>query len=216
MKKILIIDEDHKSLCYLADAAKFTFIDSDIIQSSCLTSIDKLLKLSLYHLILIGINSNNQNKMLYFSKIRSQQPNAMIVAVSAYEQLNDILSTLRLGADGYILKTESYTNLINILRNSESGIPPMSPMVTRKIILSFRQIKPVQYIKKLTQRENEVLVQLSKGLSNKGIANELGISAYTVADHVKSLFTKLKVKNRAETIAFAISNHDADNIYHVN
>jgi DNA-binding NarL/FixJ family response regulator len=212
-KKVLIIDSDQASLNKLIDATQFALRDRQIIHFSTLIGLDKVLTSHQFDLVIVGINQINDKKFEQIKAIKISQSNAMIVVASKFEQIDQIITGLKQGIDGYILKNEPYASLVKIIRETEQGIPPMSPLVTRKIILSFYQPAPTKVTtkSKLTNREHQVLQKLGQGCSNKAIAEALGISAYTVADYVKSIYAKLKLKSRAQAIRYYMNNEQFKN-----
>jgi DNA-binding NarL/FixJ family response regulator len=210
-KKILIIDGDQASLNKLIDATQFALRDAQIIHFSTLIGLNKVLISHQFDLVIVGINQINDKKFEQIKSIKVNQSNAMIVIASKFEQIDQIIAGLKQGVDGYILKNEPYASLVKIIRETEQGIPPMSPLVTRKIILSFYKPRPVTTSDKLTNREQQVLQKLGQGNSNKAIAEALGISVYTVGDYVKSIYAKLELKNRAEAIRYYMKTEPHDN-----
>jgi DNA-binding NarL/FixJ family response regulator len=103
--------------------------------------------------------------------------------------------------DGYIInvkdKSEFIYNIENILRGKK--------VFESDLIENIVQNKYISNMKLLTKREHEVLEEMSKGLNNKEIANNLYITEYTVKKHVSNIFSKLGFKNRQEAI-ISISN----------
>ena len=112
-----------------------------------------------------------------------------------------IFEALSLGASGYILKNSTMLEIKNAIVEVIAGGAPMSPFIARKVISSFRsqQINtPKEYY--LTNREQEVLSLLSKGLLYKEIANQLSITHSTVKKHIRNIYEKLHVQNKVEAI----------------
>jgi DNA-binding NarL/FixJ family response regulator len=210
-KKILIIDSDQESLNKLIDATQFALRDGQIIHFSTLIGLDKVLVSHQFNLVIVGINQINDKKFEQIKAIKISQSKAMIVIASKFEKIDQIITGLKQGVDGYILKNEPYASLVKIIRETEQGIPPMSPLVTRKIILSFYQPNPSTTKSILTNRERQVLRQIGQGCSNKAAADALGISVYTVGDYVKSVYAKLKLRNRGEAIRYYMKHEQRNN-----
>ena len=87
------------------------------------------------------------------------------------------------------------------------GGAPMTSEIARRVVESFRRASrlPRQTIH-LSAREEEVLILLSKGYSNKEIAEQLSISAETVGSHLKHIYEKMHVRSRAEAVAHYMTN----------
>lgn len=104
-----------------------------------------------------------------------------------------------MGASGYLLKDTNPADLLVHIREVFEGGSPMSSQIARRIINSFRIIE-----NPLSDRETEVLKNLSKGFNYKEIAEEMYLSPHTVKTHIKNIYGKLHVNNRAEAIYKAI------------
>ena len=82
----------------------------------------------------------------------------------------------------------------------------MSPGIARKVMESFQPKKRLAKFETLTPRQNEILEALVDGLSYKMIADKFDISEYTANDHIKAIYRKLQVNNKAEAIGLALGN----------
>lgn len=122
----------------------------------------------------------------------------------------DLVESLRSGAQGYLLKDMEPDQLVAALRDIVAGktvvAPDLAPVLAR--VIQGESIVPVQGspFSKLTPRENEILVLLAEGQSNKVIARNLGISDGTVKLHVKSILRKLGVHSRVEAAVIAVEH----------
>lgn len=103
--------------------------------------------------------------------------------------------------DGYIINVKDKSEFIYNIENILSG----KKVFESDLIENIVQNKYISNMKLLTKREHEVLEEMSKGLNNKEIANNLYITEYTVKKHVSNIFSKLGFKNRQEAI-ISISN----------
>src|SRR6185369_8624005 len=129
--------------------------------------------------------------------IRREFPQARIVVLSAYKGDEDIYQALHAGAITYLLKETLGDDLAPIIREVHAGGGPIPPHVARK--LADRLTQPM-----LTPRELDVLRLMTKGLRNKEIGAELGISEQTTQGHIKSIFSKLNVHDRTEAVTVAL------------
>jgi DNA-binding NarL/FixJ family response regulator len=122
---------------------------------------------------------------------------------TVYEEDEKIFEALSAGASGYILKKTAPAKLLESIRELYQGGAPMSSQIARKVVAAF-QNKPASSegsgLDQLTNREKEILEQLSKGLMYKEIAAQLFLSAETVRKHVYHIYEKLHVSNRVEAV----------------
>ena len=125
---------------------------------------------------------------------------------TVYEEDEKIFEALSAGASGYILKKTAPSRLLESIRELYQGGAPMSSQIARKVVAAFQQKnsastnKDQDKLDDLSQREKEILAQLSKGLMYKEIAAELFISSETVRKHVYHIYEKLHVTNRIEAV----------------
>ncbi len=101
---------------------------------------------------------------------------------------------------GYLLKSSSRDQILAALEDLSKGGSPMSPYIARKVIASFQQPKEKKLSQLLSDREQEVLQHLSRGLIYKEIGEKLFISHETVKQHIKKIYNKLHVQNKIEAL----------------
>ncbi|HVZ22239.1 MAG TPA: response regulator transcription factor [Vicinamibacterales bacterium] len=130
-------------------------------------------------------------------EIRKHDPNARIIVLTMYVGDEDIHQALAAGATTYLLKEALPDELVRTVRDVYAGEHPLQDDVRAK--LDERAGQPA-----LTPREVEVLELISRGMRNKVIATELGITETTVAVHIKNIFAKLKVNERTAAVHVAI------------
>ena len=139
--------------------------------------------------------------------IYERHPEVKILALSSYQEEENVQEMMRAGAVGYILKNSSLEELVNSIRAVQSGKAVFSAEVTHALFAP--KIAPVEAHEDygLSSRELEVLVQMIKGSSNKQIAQTLAISEATVKFHVRGILAKLNVSGRVEAVAFAVEKN---------
>jgi DNA-binding NarL/FixJ family response regulator len=115
--------------------------------------------------------------------------------------------SLEAGASGFLLKRTRAEDIIEAVRVAVEGDALPVPALTRPLIQKFAEINAAPFHKRsvrtLTEREVEVLELIAQGLSNAEIAQQLAISLDTVKSHVKHVFTKLEVRDRAQAVIAA-------------
>lgn len=129
--------------------------------------------------------------------LRKEFPAARIIVLTTFDLDEDIFRATQSGAQAYLLKDTPQDELIATIRAVHDGKATLSQRVAER--LAARRQRP-----DLSQRELDVLQQLAKGRTNKEIAIHLFISEDTVKSHIKSLFSKLDVKDRTEAVIIAL------------
>ena len=136
------------------------------------------------------------------ARLKSLLPDSKIVILTASDDDELVFLALEAGADGYLLKRTQPEHLRAALLVVLSGGAPMTSEIARRVIESFRQKGHTRdEAVRLTLREEETLGLLSKGYSNKEIADQLGLGIETVRTHLKHIYEKLHVRSRAEAVA---------------
>jgi DNA-binding NarL/FixJ family response regulator len=168
------------------------------------TAIESLPKIK-PDVVLMDINLGSAESGIDCVKIlKPQMPATNFMMCTVYEEDEKIFEALSAGASGYILKKTAPGKLLEAIRELYQGGAPMSSQIARKVVAAF-QNKPVtseagEGLDELTNREKEILEQLSKGLMYKEIAAQLYLSAETVRKHVYHIYEKLHVTNRVEAV----------------
>ena len=172
-----------------------------------LEAIEKALELK-PDVILMDIFMPHANGLEALAAIRQKLADARVLILTISEREEDLFEALRFGAEGYLLKSATITEVVEAVRRTASGEAMLSPNIATKLVAEFnnRTHKPA-----LSSREAEVLRLLGDGLTNTEIAGRLFISESTVRTHSRRLLDKLHLKNRAEAIAYAARQHLTSN-----
>jgi DNA-binding NarL/FixJ family response regulator len=135
------------------------------------------------------------------ARLKVLQPELRIVILTAMNDEELVFMALEAGADGYLLKRTKPSELRAALLDVLGGGAPMTSEIARRVIESFRlKAKTRDESLSLSVREEQILVLLSKGYSNKMVADNLKISVDTVCHHLKHVFDKLHVSSRTEAV----------------
>ncbi len=158
---------------------------------------------------ILDIRMPKLNGIEVVRQMKEYCPNTKALMFTAYDDDDDyILALMEAGAYGYLLKTAQASDLIESIHIVYSGEFVLHPAIAAKVARLWAQ--QVASNKKgpgeqLSPRELEVLRLTVKGLRNKAIANNLGISVRTIEGHFNSIFAKLSVSSRIEAVLCAIS-----------
>ena len=139
-------------------------------------------------------------------RLREAAPAASVVVLTASEDDDNLLSAIRLGAAGYLLKNEPPERIVQFLHGVANGEAALSGAVARRLLDQVREgghrhgVVPQSIADLLSARELEVLLLLDQHLGTDEIAERLFISEHTVRSHVKNLLAKLGVSSRREAL----------------
>ena len=146
------------------------------------------------------------------ARLKELLPETQIIILTAMDDQELVFMALEAGADGYLLKRTKPSELRSALLNVANGGVPMTSQIARRVIESFRRKskKAIDDSARLTTREEQILLQLSQGYSNKQIADKLGVSIDTVCSHLKHVFGKLHVSSRTEAVVRYMASKSQD------
>jgi DNA-binding NarL/FixJ family response regulator len=155
--------------------------------------------------VLMDINLGSEETGIDCVRILKQKlPSTNFMMCTVYEEDEKIFQALTAGASGYILKKTAPARMLEAIRELYEGGAPMSSQIARKVVAAFQNKTAAAdesgELEVLSNREKEILEQLSKGLMYKEIASELGISSETVRKHVYHIYEKLHVTNRIAAV----------------
>jgi two-component system, NarL family, response regulator LiaR len=135
-------------------------------------------------------------------EIRKQAPSARVIVLTSFTDDEKLLAAVRAGAAGYLLKTAPPQEVVRAVRAAYAGDAVVDPAAAGRLLhaLSVGPREP----QPLTPREHEVLELIGRGLPNKQIARELGLSEKTVKTHVGRILAKLGVTDRTQAALLAV------------
>jgi DNA-binding NarL/FixJ family response regulator len=138
----------------------------------------------------------------------ADQRSVRVIILTTFELDEYVYDALRAGASGFLLKRIRPEELVEAIRVVSRGEALLAPSVTRRLIAHFAQrpehatVAPAE-LERLTDRERDVLAEIARGLSNAEISGRLFVSEQTVKTHIKHIFTKLDLRDRAQAVVFA-------------
>jgi DNA-binding NarL/FixJ family response regulator len=137
--------------------------------------------------------------------IRSQRLSIGILVLTAYDDEPYVQAVLQAGANGYVLKTAEPQEIVQAVRDVFQGKSVLDAALAQRLIAKLSGKTEHALVEPLSQRELEILTLTGKGLTNKAIGVQLGISDRTVQNHLANIFNKLQAESRTEAVMRAVS-----------
>ncbi len=162
-------------------------------------------------LVDMGLPDGNGTELIQW--VHARLPETVMVVVSAWATQEIVLSALRAGAVGYLLKERDDHELIQALQTVAKGGAPIDPFVAKRILQELQpDAAPPQPItplieaeryEVLSHREQNILEWVAQGLTNREISEELSLSRHTVDTHIRNIYRKLAVSSRIQALQAA-------------
>ncbi len=149
------------------------------------------------HVILLDLRMPKMDGIAFLELPPEVRGTARIIVLTSYERDEDIFRAVQAGAQGYLTKDASETEMVSAILRVHEGRRVLPPHIASR--LADRLMRS-----SVTARENEILRELASGLTNRQIGKRLSISENTVRNHVKSLLGKLEVSDRTEAATVAL------------
>lgn len=141
--------------------------------------------------------------------IRLRCPDTQVLVLTVYADHRLLRKSAEAGAVGYVLKDIPPADLVNGIRAVHTGKTVVNPVLCRRLMEDFftdqegaPPVLTMGHLDGLTQRETEVLALVAQGWSDREIASKLFLSEFTIKSHLRAIFNKLKLRNRAQAAAF--------------
>ena len=150
--------------------------------------------------VLMDISLPGMSGIEATARVKEKHPEMDVIMLTVYDDNDKIFDALKAGASGYLLKNASPDDLCRAIFDVRAGGAPMSAEIARLVVEAFH--RPAgnknSEVFNLSKRETEIVELVAKGLANKEIAADLGISVETVRVHLKHIYEKLHVRSRTE------------------
>jgi DNA-binding NarL/FixJ family response regulator len=153
------------------------------------------------------------NGIAVVRRMREVSPDTRALMLTAFDDDDYIIALMELGTAGYLLKTVQPDELADAVRRVHRGENVLDRAIAAKVarLWARRRIESGGGSQThLTPRELDVLKRVAEGLRNRDIANELHVSAHTVARHLSSIYEKLDITSRTQAVRYALSQHLVD------
>jgi DNA-binding NarL/FixJ family response regulator len=152
------------------------------------------------------------------SRIKASHPTIEVIALTSFIEEDRVVAAIEAGASGFLLKDAEADDLAAAIRAAWAGEVHLDPAVAGIVARRMRagtsatgkgrdpRTGPDAQIRSLTAREREVLAGVARGLSNRAIADELGITERTARTHVSNVLAKLGLASRTQAALFAVEH----------
>ncbi|MEW5789589.1 MAG: two-component system response regulator NarL [Pseudomonadota bacterium] len=159
-------------------------------------------------LLLLDLNMKGMDGLEVLKVVKRADLDTRVIMVTVSDQAEDLVTALRHGADGYLLKDMEPEQMVESLQAAAAGQVIISDALTHLLAAALRGHKRPQSAQEadLTDQEARILERIAVGMSNKVIGKELDIAEGTVKVHVKHILRKLGLKSRVEAAVWAVAN----------
>lgn len=154
--------------------------------------------------ILMDLVMPKKDGITAIQEILQHNPAARILVLTSFAENENVLSAIKAGAKGYLLKDSMPQQLIQAIKAIDLGDTWFQPSLTSCIMKELPGMNESRQNASLTERESEVLCWMAKGYSNESIAKKLAISKETVRTHIGNIFHKINVENRTQACLYAL------------
>nr|WP_275585868.1 response regulator transcription factor [Geodermatophilus sabuli] len=151
------------------------------------------------HVVLMDLSMPVMDGVAATRRIMESHPDVEVLVLTSFSDQQRVMEALDAGAAGYVLKDTEPADLLAAIRSTARGHSPLDPRVARTVLHARRSPARAD----LTEREQEVLALVGRGLANKQIARALGIREGTVKAHLTSVFQRIGVRDRTSAALWA-------------
>ncbi len=210
--KIGLADDNPKLLQSISSGLKkYEQIQIEFLALNGKEVLDNLEKHAI-DVMLMDINMPIMNGIEATEKVRDKFPGVKVIMLTVFDENDKIFDSILAGASGYLLKDVKTVQIIEAIEEVLDGGAPMSPEIASRILGLLRGKSSGELQKKraekfnLTEREIEILQEISSGAHYNQIAEKLFISPKTVRKHIENIYSKLHVHNKVEAIQLAMKH----------
>jgi DNA-binding NarL/FixJ family response regulator len=143
-------------------------------------------------------------------QLKEQAPLVRILILTMHSDDRMVVEALQAGADGYLIKSASFEEVVRAIQDLDAGKSYVDPRVARSLLSELRrEHRPSasrRPVNRLSPREHEILVLAATGLNNKEIADHLTLTQNTIKTHLRSIYRKCGVPDRVQAVLFALKN----------
>jgi DNA-binding NarL/FixJ family response regulator len=160
------------------------------------------------HIVLVDAALDNGDSARYVESIRKTLPEAKVIVMDLLPAPEEVIEFVKAGANGFVMKDATLDDLVQTIRSVAGGTDVVPPALTGTLLSHIAQQAIARHrpgladAVRMTKREREIMNLIAEGLSNKEIAQRLGIATYTVKSHVHNILEKLALHSRLQIAAF--------------
>jgi NarL family two-component system response regulator LiaR len=155
--------------------------------------------------ILLDLVMPRQDGLTTIPILKEKLPSVHILVLTSFADNDRVYQAIKSGAQGYLLKDATHTQLLQGIRDVSQGLATLYPSIAMRVIRELNNPTDVMYTTEpLTPRELETLRLISSGLSNQEISQKLFVQESTVAKYVSNILDKLHLANRTQAALYAV------------
>ena len=208
--RVLLVDDHHLCRRGLADLLEQRANMEVVATTGLADEVPGLIDTHSPQLIVTDLRMQPSDGLALIERLNEAGVDVPIVVLTMSDAPDDLAKALRMGVRGYILKDMAPEDIVDSITRAARGDLVVAPDMASKLagLLRGEPAGPERdaSLEQLTAREREILSHVARGLSNKAIANTLGISQDTVKLHVRHILSKLNLRSRVEAAVFAIEH----------
>ncbi|MDQ6954127.1 MAG: response regulator transcription factor [Mariprofundaceae bacterium] len=208
IQRVLLLEDHPDAQQWLCDAIHIAFgADTQVDITSLVKDSLALADSHMYDLVVADLHLPDGTGTALVKHIKMKSNPCFCVVATIFSDNQHLFPALKAGADGYLLKDEGKEDIALMLQGILEGKPPISAMVAQQMLHHFHQAAPAEEADDslmLTNREREILLYISKGMSTKECAELMSISYHTASEYIQNVYRKLDVHSRVEATLEAV------------
>lgn len=157
-------------------------------------------------ILLLDMSMPGYNGLELLEKLRSSGNKIKVIMLTIESGADVINKAIELGADGYVVKESTTTEIVEAINTVHAGNKYLDKSLMNLMFKKYNDESQNSVFKELSERELHILYWISKGYSNKEIANELYLSEKTIKNNLTKIFKKIDVKDRVHAAVLAVTN----------
>jgi len=207
MKKIRVLLVEDQAVVREGVAAILSYVPDMVVVGQAKDGIEavEMLNETRPDVILLDLVMPRQDGLATIPIIKEKLPEAHILVLTSFADSERVYQAIKFGAQGYMLKDATHTQLIQGIRDVALGQATLYPSIAMRVIREFNNpTEELNTTEPLTPRELETLRLISSGLSNQEIGQKLFVQESTVAKYVSNILDKLHLANRTQAALYAV------------
>jgi NarL family two-component system response regulator LiaR len=207
MKKIRVLLVEDQAVVREGLAAILSYVSDIEVVGQAKDGIEAVEMLEGSHpdVILLDLVMPRQDGLTTIPILKEKQPDVHILVLTSFADNERVYQAIKFGAQGYMLKDATHTQLLQGIRDVAQGLSTLYPSIAMRVIRELNNPTDLMYTTEpLTPRELETLRLISSGLSNQEIGQKLFVQESTVAKYVSNILDKLHLANRTQAALYAV------------